>query len=794
VPRFVSIQTNFTSGELSPRLKARVDLARYYNGVSLLEGFVPMAHGGARRRGGIRWVGAVADSARLHRLISFVFNRDDAYVLELGHLTMRVYRDGAIVGAPFVLTTPFTEADLDELNKAQLYDTAFLAHPSYSMRQLQRFDHADWKITAAPIVVPPIAEQGEKPNTTLTLAAVTGAGINFTAGAASFLAGNVGQHITKGKGRALITGFTSPTVVVCTIIDDFDAVGPHAAGDWTLAESPQATLTPSGTLTLGGAATLTLSANGWKNDAQVSHIGMFVIVNDGMVEITGYTSALVATGIVRSEITATAAPANSWTLEQSVWNATNGFPRALTIFEQRLYAAGSVQYPQTVWGTKTGDFYNYALGVGDGDGVSFTIAADDASPIEHLSSATDLLPLTSSGEFRMTGGTDTAITPTNVRIKPMSFYGANFVRPVRVGNEVIFVSRSGKRVRALSDRLTSDASSGLSAPDLTILAEHITGELGLVDLAFQKDPDPLLWGVRADGLLIACAYDREQEVVGWAREPVQATLIESCCVIPYGAEDQTWVEGLVTTPAGAVRWVGYLDDTLNTDWAVEGAVGSSALVTAAWAAGVLTVEQTGHGYSTGDRVKLEQFDPPAYNIARTITVTGPNHYEMELTADPGALVTVGVARLGVATWAGLTHLNGMALDVVADGAHLAPVTPAAGSVTIERPAFDVEFGLHYDSKVTLLPVEERALGTAAGREVSVYEVVVRVHNTVGLRIDGQEVAFGPIVHNQAPPPFSGDKKIERTVWEKSGGAVEILQPYPRPSQILGVVRKVAIND
>ncbi|MDC0335340.1 hypothetical protein OAN24_00375 [Pseudodesulfovibrio sp.] len=48
--------TNFTSGEMSPRLEGRTDLSKYYNGCRVLENFRIHPHGGITRRSGFRFV------------------------------------------------------------------------------------------------------------------------------------------------------------------------------------------------------------------------------------------------------------------------------------------------------------------------------------------------------------------------------------------------------------------------------------------------------------------------------------------------------------------------------------------------------------------------------------------------------------------------------------------------------------------------------------------------------------------------------------------------------------------
>ncbi len=81
---------------------------------------------------------------------------------------------------------------------------------------------------------------GLSANATLTPAAVTGTGINFTASAAVFDNTMVGRELWRKaidgteSGRALITAYTSSTVVVCEVLEDFDATAAIPAGEWLL--------------------------------------------------------------------------------------------------------------------------------------------------------------------------------------------------------------------------------------------------------------------------------------------------------------------------------------------------------------------------------------------------------------------------------------------------------------------------------------------------------------------------------------------------------------------------------
>ena len=86
-------QTNFTAGELTPKLAGQVDFKKYSNGVETLENMTVFPQGGVSRRNGSRFVCEVKDSTAITRLISFEFNITQAYVLEFGNNYIRFLKD-----------------------------------------------------------------------------------------------------------------------------------------------------------------------------------------------------------------------------------------------------------------------------------------------------------------------------------------------------------------------------------------------------------------------------------------------------------------------------------------------------------------------------------------------------------------------------------------------------------------------------------------------------------------------------------------------------------------------------
>jgi hypothetical protein len=131
--------TSFTGGEWSPRLHARVDIAKYQSSCETLQNMIIYPHGGITRRMGMEYI----EDAKVNdvRLIPFEYNREQAYVLEFGNLYIRFYRSGAQItsgGSPVEVVTPYTTAQLGELSFTQSADTLYIVHESHAPRKLTR--------------------------------------------------------------------------------------------------------------------------------------------------------------------------------------------------------------------------------------------------------------------------------------------------------------------------------------------------------------------------------------------------------------------------------------------------------------------------------------------------------------------------------------------------------------------------------------------------------------------------------------------------------------------------------
>jgi hypothetical protein len=89
-------QASFTSGEISPSLAMRVDLARYATALKTCRNFFVRPTGGISNRPGFQYV-ATLDPVSEGLLVPFVFSTEQAYMLVLQEEIIQVFANGAFV-------------------------------------------------------------------------------------------------------------------------------------------------------------------------------------------------------------------------------------------------------------------------------------------------------------------------------------------------------------------------------------------------------------------------------------------------------------------------------------------------------------------------------------------------------------------------------------------------------------------------------------------------------------------------------------------------------------------------
>ena len=144
-------QTQFTSGELDPRLAARHDYDGYYKGAETLENVVCLGQGGVKRRGGMKYIDTLTDTAV--RFVTFEFNVTQTYLLVFANAKMYVYKDGVKqtglngTGNDYI-TVPYNATQIKEMSFTQSADTLIICHNAHAPRKIMRGgSHSTWTLS-----------------------------------------------------------------------------------------------------------------------------------------------------------------------------------------------------------------------------------------------------------------------------------------------------------------------------------------------------------------------------------------------------------------------------------------------------------------------------------------------------------------------------------------------------------------------------------------------------------------------------------------------------------------------
>ena len=293
--RATTIQTNFTTGEIDPLLKSRIDINQYYNALEEARNVLIQPQGGAERRPGLQFISDITSAGTTFRLVPFEFSTTQSYMLLFANNKMFVFKDKTLVtaingGSDDFLTTTIATANLDKMDFAQSADTLIVVQEDMPPKKIVRgANHAAWTISDISFDFTPFFAftiGTTTINQTLTPSAVDGK-ITLTAGGSVFNSGHVNQFIetNDGLGRARITRFVSATVVEAIVEIPFFNTTALASGssfietgyelEWSGSKGYPRTVTfHEGRLYFGGAKSR-------PNTLYASRVGRFFDFNPG---------------------------------------------------------------------------------------------------------------------------------------------------------------------------------------------------------------------------------------------------------------------------------------------------------------------------------------------------------------------------------------------------------------------------------------------------------------------------------------------------------------------------------
>ena len=848
----VAVQlTNFTGGELSPRLDGRNDLTKYSSGCKTLENLIVYPHGAAARRPGTSFVAEVADSDNKTRLIPFEFSTTQTYMLEFSNLKIRVYKDNGSV-----LEGDKTISGITKANPAVVTATS------------HGYSNGDEVVITAVAGMTEVNGKrflvADKTTNTFELQDKDGADIN-SSGFTTYSSGGVSNKVFE-----ITTPYTTAQLFDIKFAQSADVMYiTHPSHEvaklsrtghttWSLDEvsftkgpfqDPNittTTLTPSNAST--GSRNITASAItginggvGWL----ATDVGRQIHFNGGYGVITARTSATVAVATITTAFT-NANAITDWYL--GAFSDTTGHPSCVTFFEQRLVFAGTTNQPQTVFFSKSGDYENMDANltgtIADDDSIVYTIASNQVNAIRFMTATRTLIIGTAGGEFTVSGGgTDSAVTPTNILIKKQSNHGAANVDAIAVGNATLFLQRAKRKIRELAYNFDVD---GYLAPDMTILAEHIT-EGGLTQIAYQQEPNQIIYAVRGDGELVGLTYQREQQVTAWHRHIFGGIFGTATITVTDYANIKNGTrivlkksDGTTTTFTSATSATSgfFHNATSNNQTAtnLKTLIDADSNFTATVSSNVVTIKEvvstgldyltissfdiarltaTSEGKPICESVAVIPTDDTEYQvyviIKRTVNGSSRRYVEYLNNVDftetdnttfnylDSALAYSGTA---VTTLSGLDHLEGQTVHILADGATHPAKVVSSGSVSLDRSSTNVKIGLGYNSILQTMRLDAGSQnGTSQGKTKRIYEITVRLYESVGVEVgpnlsDMERIPFrtSADVMDQGIPTFTGDKAVEFRGNYDTDGFIFVRQTQPLPLTVLSLYPELQTND
>jgi hypothetical protein len=150
---------SFNAGELSPLLGSRFNVEKVAAGCRQLRNFIIHTHGPAFRRPGCEYMGEGASQTSRSNLRGFNFSTTTGFVLEFSDRQMKVWSNGFLVPLINPVILPYSEAEIEEVQMAQVNDVSYLAHANHPPYRLVRWKDDDWRIEVCPWTFPPLGDE-----------------------------------------------------------------------------------------------------------------------------------------------------------------------------------------------------------------------------------------------------------------------------------------------------------------------------------------------------------------------------------------------------------------------------------------------------------------------------------------------------------------------------------------------------------------------------------------------------------------------------------------------------------
>lgn len=787
--KFRSIKNSFLGGQISPTATGRTDLPQYPHACEILKNMIPLTSGGAYRRPGTLHVDYSYMSGNgAPRMIEFIASRKEAYAIAIysnvggtpqmvayratGNRT-NAYQSSNVAGTPpwkyrTAADSTGTDDEMFELQYTQSVDVMYLTHPNHKPQKLIRSSMDNFSMN------------------------------DFDFG---------------------LTGLD--------LVHAYPYRNQSATGS-TLACSVQ-TAGSTGVLTLAPVA-----SDNFRFDPK--HVGAIFVIDSGSggvgaVQVTSYTDPTHVNIKVIVTLGGMVAKPAWW---ESAWSDYRGWPRSVCLYQQRMIFASTYAQPDTLWFSGAQQFgvypvmsqlamsktisgtarvVSYQDSTSPGDGWSTGPAGDDPftkslsqsqlDAILWLSPDKELLVGTLSQEWLVSY--DSASTGFNVGTAVgviQSKYGSDWIRPSRIGYELIFVTGSQDEVRAYQYNYID--ASFFAEPVQLMFDEYpkaerygsAPGRRKYRQIAWDVTRQTL-WCLDSCGNFFGMTRDRKLQVTSWHTHEFGGFDPDTTHGInPLGSGLTTAADPSYFAPIGGVLSFTIVPNPIsgvNDIWlAIKRIYNGQISVSIERMIGKNTVRDT----------CFEQVYP---GVSATEPFFVDNAYTFGDNGD-GTLVYNGPVSEGSNTqFVGNYFSPTYGIFKITSGG-----ADGSGNVTINQPLSPdygttisnwLVLGQPFSSVVQTTRIDSGSvIGTAQGAIKRITRVIVRLFKTIGAKVgspptsedhnDLEDVNFmdpnAPM--GESPEIFTGDKIVGplSTTYDRSG-YVYLRQDEPMPFTVVSIV-------
>lgn len=566
------ITRNFSAGEISPSLYSRCDLTKYQTGLRTCRNFMVKRSGGVQNRPGTSFIGEAKDSSKSVRLIPFIFNTLQTYVLEFGDQYIRFIKDGVYITDSTKIITSITKASqalvtatahgfsngdeveisgvagMTEVN-GRNFKVSDVATNTFKLKLMDGTTYLDSSGFGS-------AGTGGQADRVYTIASTYLEADLFAlkyVQSADVMTIVHPTYLPRELSRSSDTSWSLSNISFAASISPPGGMAVSFSGSGAFSPAYCVTSIAANTYEESIASSIVTATSSPAPTASAPNNIQWTNVGATVVEYNVYKrpNASTAFGFIGIASSGSSPGFNDTGIEpdfsitpplaRNPFGSSNNYPSTVTYFQQRLMFANTNNDPETAFGSQTGLFHNFqtSIPIQDDDAITFNLVGRQVNGVHHLIDIGRLAVMTQVGEWVIEGDQSGILTPSQINPRQHSYNGSlKNLSPIVIDSSALYVQARGTIVRDFNFDFQID---GYRGNDLTIFSSHLFDSYSLLDWTYQKIPHSTIWAVRDDGTLLGLTRIVEQQILGWHRHDFENGLVESVCSVPEGNEDTLYL-------------------------------------------------------------------------------------------------------------------------------------------------------------------------------------------------------------------------------------------------------------